>query len=342
MVGNPSLAHMLPKRLSIEVSDVPELHQALSKANATHHTDIILHEGTYQLDNTLNVAGSHITLRSQSGNPKTVVLLGKGMQPTKGVNNIIRVSGSHFILDGITLAESGNHLVQIAGEQNADYPTLRNCILKDAYEQLVKVSYNQNTGIASDFGRIENCHFSYSAGIGPQYYIGGIDVHGGQDWIVTDNTFVGIASPGKKVAEHAIHFWTGTKNITIESNTIVNCDRGIGFGMPNRPNFGGTINQNLIIHGDRDHPNADTGIALEESRGTQVTNNRIYFKHDYPNAIEYRFKQTKNVYIANNWVNKGIVSRNGGQAELRDNRAITHLKDLLSADEYQRWAKYLN
>lgn len=333
--------HVIPKQSEIYVKSINQLAIAVSKANKTGHVKIILAPGIYEQSKTISITAPYITLTSSDMRPERTIIKGSGMQKTKGVDNLIRVSGHHFTLDGISLRNSGNHLIQIAGEQNADYPVLRNCVLQDAYEQMVKVSYNRNTGIASDFGLIENCHFEYTQGIGPQYYIGGVDVHGGQDWVVKNNTFIGIASPEKKIAEHAIHFWNNTQNIRVENNTIVNCDRGIGFGMPNRPNFGGLIHNNLILHANNSHPRADTGIVLEESQGTIVTNNRILLLHNYANAIEYRFKQTKNVLIKNNIVNKRIRSRNGGKAKLESNTMVHRLDELLSKVELDKWQDYI-
>jgi hypothetical protein len=340
-VCNHVSAHTIKETQVIRVSNTPELRQAIKVANNRGYTEILMQPGNYDYPGTINISAPHISLVSKTRNPKDVVISGTGMRATKEVSNLLRISGQHFTLDGITLRNTGNHLVQIAGEKNADYPTLKNCILLNAYEQMVKVSYNRNTGIASDFGHIENCHFEYTHGIGPQYYIGGIDVHGGQDWVVQNNTFIGIASPEKRIAEHAIHFWNNTQNITVKGNTIINCDRGIGFGMPNRPNFGGIIHNNLILHADNNHPRADTGIVLEESQGTIVTNNRIFLKHSYPNAIEYRFRQTKNVLIKGNKVNKRIQSRNGGKAKLEDNVKVISLEQVLTAQELNLWQPLL-
>jgi len=325
-------------QLSISVGTSTELYAAINQANETGHIKIVLQSGRYPIPQTLNILKPHISLVSATLDPLSTLLVGTGMRQTATVGNIIRVSAPYFILDGISLEQSSNHLIQIAGESNADFPILRNCILKDSYEQLVKVSYNRNTGIASDGGLVENCHFEYSAGIGPQYYIGGIDVHGGQDWIIRNNYFTGIASPGRKIAEHAIHFWNGTQNITVTDNVIYNCDRGIGFGMPNRPNFGGLIANNLIVHNDNNHPNADTGIVLEESQGTRVIGNRIYLAHDYPNAIEYRFAQTINVMIENNVSNRKVAKRNGAQARLKNNVLTTDIKKVLTAQEQLKFA----
>lgn len=336
-----SQAHEPPVITKLQAYDNSSLQQALSQANKYGYTKIIVEDGTYNIKDTINITAPFISLVSKSGEPNKVIMVGQGMQPSKHITNLLRIAAAHFTLDGITLQESGNHLIQIAGESNADYPIIKNCVLRDAYEQILKVSYNRNTGIASDYGLVENCRFEYTKGIGPQYYIGGIDVHGGQDWVVKNNLFIGIASPENKIAEHAIHFWNNTQNIQVLNNTIINCDRGIGFGMPNRPNFGGVIKNNLILHADNNHPNADTGIALEESQGTQVLNNRIFLQQDYANAIEYRFKQTINVLIKNNRVNKRIRSRNSGAAKLESNYKVSNITEILSEDELKKWQHYL-
>ena len=321
----------------ISVSNPTELSDAINLANKSGHVKIILQDGRYQLTKTLQIIKPYISLVSASHNPHKVQIVGIGMRKTPSTDNIIRVAASHFTLDGITVEQSPNHLIQIAGESNADFPILRNCILKDAYEQLVKVSYNPNTGVASDGGLVENCHFEYSAGIGPQYYIGGIDAHGGQDWIIRNNYFFGIASPENKIAEYAIHFWNGTQNTTVAGNTIYNCDRGIGFGMPNHPNFGGVITNNLIVHNDNTHPNADTGISLEESQGTRVLGNRIYLAHNYANSIEYRFTKSINILIENNLTNKKIAKRDGAQATLKGNVQTDDILQILSLKQQQQF-----
>jgi hypothetical protein len=83
---------------------------------------IILADGVYQIQKTLIDADDNISLISKSGNRNNVVISGCGMRKTKRVDNLIRVSGKHLTLDGITLQQAGNHLIHIAGEQSADFP----------------------------------------------------------------------------------------------------------------------------------------------------------------------------------------------------------------------------
>jgi len=152
--------------------------------------------------------------------------------------------------------------------------------------------------------------------VGPQFYIGGLDIHEGSNWIVNDNVFKNIASPSGSLAEHAVHFWDFSANNSVERNIIINCDRGIGFGLGTSPNIGG-INRNNTLYNDGSGLFNDVGISLETSPGTKVYNNTIYI--DYPNAIEYRYTSTNNVEITNNLCNKLITSRNGDQATLTTN-----------------------
>lgn len=306
---------------TINVSTAAELQNAVATANsAGGNRTISLANGTYTLTDTLYVNAPNVSITGPQGGRQNVVIQGDAMSSTARVGSLIRVAANNFQLSNVTLQKSKYHLVQVAGETNADSPVIRDCILRDAYEQMIKVSVNvSDTSVASDNGLVENCIFEYSAGIGPQYYIGGIDAHGAKNWTVRGNTFRNIASPSGSVAEFAVHFWTNSSNNTVERNLIINCDRGIGFGLSGRPNNGGTIRNNMIFHSNNGHQYADTGIGLEESPNTRVYNNTIFFQNSFPWAIEYRFASTQNVQIVNNLTNKPITSRDGGAGTVGTN-----------------------
>jgi pectate lyase len=313
-----------PALNTIQVNNETQLYQALQQANSSKGaTSIVLANGRYNITQRLSFTGSNIKLRSFSGDPSLVILSGRGMKKSGSAEILVDVSGSNISLSGITLEQSANHLIQVRAEKNADNFSLSNCVLRDAYEQLLKVSSSPSSRNFADNGNIQNCLFEYTAGIGPQYYIGGIDAHSSRNWTIVGNTFKNIASPSQHVAEHAIHFWRNSANITVLNNTIEDCDRGIGFGLGddvNNQTVGGLIANNRISNSNPLHKFADAGIILEASPNIEISNNKVFIQGSYPNAIEYRFAATKNVVIKDNVTNKSIASRDGGQAELSDNQ----------------------
>ncbi|MBI4232640.1 S-layer homology domain-containing protein [Candidatus Peregrinibacteria bacterium] len=299
----------------INVTNVNELKDAIAQANSSDNTTILLADGTYTLDNGLWVDGDNIIIRSQSGNRDAVKIKGQGMNG--GVPNVFWLAGDNITVADMTVGEVANHAIQVHGELDADNALLHNLHIIDTMEQLVKVSYDANQmQLSSDNGVLECSTLEYTAGIGPQYYIGGIDAHNAKNWLVKNNTFKNISSPEEDWAEHAVHFWSTSQDTRVENNTIINCDRGIGFGLGDRGHIGGMILNNTIINNNE---RGDVGIGLENASGVLVEGNTITLNHDYPNAIEYRFAGSKNITIKNNVTNKAIVSRDGGSAELINN-----------------------
>lgn len=298
---------------TINVSSASALASAVNTVNGSGgNSSIVLADGTYTLSDTLTIKVPNVTITSQSGNRAAVIIQGDAMSESATVKNVIKVSASNFSISNVTLQKSGWHLIQIGGESNADGAVIRNVVFRDAWEQMLKVSIDQsNYGVTGDNGIVENSVFEYTAGIGPQYYIGGIDVHGGKNWVVRGNTFRSIISPSQTVAEFAIHFWNQSADALVEKNIIINCDRGVGFGLDGRGNSRGIIRNNMIYHSAGNGSFADTSIYLDQSPGTQIYNNTIYMENSYPRSIEYRFAETSGVLIVNNLSNRPAGARDG-------------------------------
>jgi hypothetical protein len=281
---------------------------------------ILLEDGVYALSSsgTIVVRTAGLTIRSLSGDRTAVIVEGWGIQA--GGHNGFWVAANDVTIADLTVQNVGWHCIQT--DVDVDRLTVSNCILRDAGEQMLKVPAASGAD-HSDEGLVEDCLFEYSARVGPQYYIGGIDVHRGRGWIVRDNQFWYIRSPGGSIAEHAIHFWNDSRDTLVERNLIVDCDRGIGFGLGTSTHTGGTIRNNMIFHTGNPLPDGspgfdDVGIGLESAPGARVFNNTVYFVHGY-NAIEYRFSSTTGVEIANNLTNRPIVQRNSAAAVLVSN-----------------------
>ncbi len=290
------------------VSNVGELREAVQQANRQGNMTVLLEDGTYILDQMLWISGDQVTFRSRSGNRDAVILRGQGMSGS--VSHIFNVVGNNFTAADMTLGWVANHGIQI--HCDSDAPLIHNVHFVDTGEQMLKMSYRPGDSTSSDDGLVEWCVFEYSAGIGPQYYIGGIDAHQAHNWIVRHNVFRHIRSPGGDLAEHAIHFWSDSGNTLVEKNIITNCDRGIGFGLGDHGHIGGIIRNNMV------HTARDVGIGLENARQTVVYHNSV-FTENYANSIEYRFSRTQNVSIVNNLTNAAIMSRNGGGGQIERN-----------------------
>ena len=295
---------------TITVSNVSELTSALEQANETGDLIILLENGTYNLNDMFWVSGNNITFRSLSGNRDNVIIQGEGMQGD--VSHIFNVVGDNFTVADMTIGWVANHAIQIQGNANADYPHIQNVRFVDTGEQMLKVSYEEGNSNSSDGGIVEGCLFEYSAGVGPQYYIGGVDAHQSHNWVIRNNIFKDISSPDSELAEHAVHFWSDSSNNLVEKNIIIRCDRGIGFGLGDRGHQGGTIKNNMV------YTTRDVGIGLENASNVEVYNNTVYTVN-YMNSIEYRFSGTQGVLIINNLTNEDITSRDDGSGTVETN-----------------------
>lgn len=304
------------------VANIGGLRTAMTDARKRlpQATTIFLADGTYDLSGGqgfwIDVPG--LTIRGTSGNRDAVTIRGSGM--TGGTTHVFWIAADDVTLADMTIGWVKHHPIQVFGEQDVDRVRVRNLRIADGGQQLLKVSTDFKTAMSDD-GIIECSLFEYTADIGPSWYIGGVDAHRSVDWIVRDNVFRNIRSPetaddGRgNWAEHAVHFWSDSKDTIVERNTIVNSDRGIGFGLGDRGHTGGIIRNNMIAH---DASYGDVGIGLENAADARVLHNTIFFSNSYPNAIEYRFGGTR-ATITNNLTNKHIAARDGGTATLTTN-----------------------
>src|SRR6185503_1221005 len=100
-------------------------------------------------------------------------------------------------------------------------------------------------------------------------YTGGIDAHGAWGWVVAQNEFRGIYCDNGGLAEHAIHFWTGSRDTLVERNVIVDDGAGRAYDDDPYPGVGyvghydGIIRNNVVWAGGT---MLDTGIELDQAR----------------------------------------------------------------------------
>jgi hypothetical protein len=298
---------------------------------------ILLADGTYQLRSTLVVSRRGVTIRSLSGRPGAVVLDG-----SYSTGDLVAVAASDVTIAELTLTRASHHLVHIVPKDGG--PTIRRVRLYrlrllDGAEQFVKVNPNAARSAFVDSGRVECSSFRLTDRGRPHVpsnflpcYTGGIDAHGARGWIVRLNRFENIRCE-EGLAEHAVHFWTGSRDTIVERNTIVDCARGIGFGLGERTDwarrygdqpgeayvghYGGIIRNNVVV---ARRPGMDTGIGLEQARAARVYHNTVYANPratGYFSSLDYRFPSTT-ADIRNNLVTR-ITARDGAKARLARN-----------------------
>jgi hypothetical protein len=318
------------------------LSAAVSGAGAG--ATILLADGTYRLGGAgLQLRKQGLTLRSMSGDATKVILDGEYRTA-----EIVAISASDVTVAHVTITRAVDHPVHVYPD--AAGPDVRNVRLYgvrfiDGGEQFVKVNPDAARAHFVDSGRVECSFFQLTEAGRPMVetlggtscYTGGIDVHGGRGWIVRNNRFEDIYCRTGKLAEHAIHFWTGSRDTLVENNTIVNCARGVGFGLVDSgqgrvyaddpyPNMGyighydGIIRNNVIY---ADVPTFDTGIELDQARGARVYHNTVFAAAGATgvfSSIDARFANTR-VEIRNNLCGR-LTTRDGAMVTADHNKEM--------------------
>jgi len=325
-------------------------------ANAETGTTILLADGTYRSSRSgeaarrINLRVPGVTLRSESNDASRVVIDGE-----YETGEILAGQASNVVVAHLTVTRAYYHPIHVsppAGTNNIEGVVLYGLRLTEGSEQFVKVNSN-GAGYWADDGRIECSSFTMTDAGRPHVrnncYTGGIDVHGGRGWQVRHNRFEGIwCSQG--LAEHAIHFWNGARDTRVENNLIVDCARGIGFGLgestasprvwPDPPvagylgHLGGTIRNNVIW---ASVDAFDTGIGLEQAYGARVVHNTIASADGvagFFSSIDYRFANTAGGEIRNN-LTRRITQRTGATATADhnlENTPLTYFRDAAGLD----------
>jgi hypothetical protein len=300
---------------SVVVSSVGALQTAVDSANSGGDKNILIADGVYDMRGVaLFITMDGVTVRSASGNRSRVVLDSQYVEG--GTSGIFRIVSSSVTIADLTLKRPHFHAIHIspAAGRSTQNVQIRNVHIIDPGEQAIKINPDDpdSATYTVNNGTIKNCLIELTdAGrtqLTSEYpcYTGGIDGHWAANWTVQDNVIRGFWC-SDALSEHGIHFWNNSSNIVVERNKVIDCDRGIGFGLGSDGNTGGIIRNNMIYHGP-DHGYSDVGISLESTPDAQVYNNTVFHEHAYA-AIEYRFAATTDTLIANNLTNRAIDPR---------------------------------
>ena len=312
--------------------------------DAAPNTTFLLADGTYtfsggdEASRRLQIRAAGVTIRSESNDASAVIIDGDYT-----TNEIITIHADAATVAHVTITRAVDHPIHVtpgdAGDVNGTL--LYGLRIVDGGEQFVKINSN-GAGAWADDGRIECSSFQMTdagrANVetlgGSSCYTGGVDAHSARGWVVRSNRFEDIYCDTGRLAEHAVHFWSGSRDTVVENNTIIDCARGIGFGLVadgmSRPyaddpypgvgyigHYDGIIRNNVIF---ADIPYYDTGIELAQARGARVYHNTVWSTAaatGFFSSIDYRFANTQ-VEVRNN-ITRRITMRDGASGMVASN-----------------------
>lgn len=314
---------------------------ASTVANAPSGSTILLADGTYDLAGSDYIVfrTNGVTLRSESGDPEAVVLDGG-----YGGGSILNVAADDITIAELTVQRATWHPIHVTGgtDSNTENATIYRVRVIDPGQQAIKINAS-GEGYYADHGTVA-CSTVIMTDEGRGHvdacYTGGVDAHLALGWRIHDNYFEGFWCD-EGLSEHAVHFWNSGRDTVVERNVIVDCARGIGFGLGETGNgtsrdygddpcpgatflghIDGVIRNNTVLGADpamfASQYGFDSGISLEQACGTEVVHNTIVALEQPFTSIEYRWSST-NVTIHNNLVTHAIMPRDNAQADLQGN-----------------------
>ncbi len=339
----PGLCDPLPPPTGhvVEVSDVASLVAAVS--GASPNDTILIADGTYSLTGApLLIEAEGVTLRSKSGKRDAVVLDG-GYDPGAGAMPIT-IHGSHVTVASLTVQRAYYHPIHVAS-LNAD---IKGTLLYDLHvidpaEQAIMIHGDPAFTHFADDGVVACSKIELTAAGRAQVrnncFTGGVDAHAARGWTVRDNWIEGFyCSAG--LAEHAVHFWRGSRDTTVERNVIRDNVRGIGLGLgqgvagrsyadqpcggaANMGSYGGIVRNNAVsaqapeLFGSQS--GFDTGIGLEESCEAVVVHNSVASTQPPgSSSLEVRFAATR-ATVTNNLLSAAFKVRDGAASQAAGN-----------------------
>lgn len=292
---------------------------------------ILLADGHYQLPRPIVLdQKKDIAFRSASGDPAKVTLSGKGWERGDEHDDLIHIRRCDGVLIAdLTFADCRSYGVKVQAEDAPRDIHVCNCRFRDIGVRAIKGSAGQDPAIHAVKGSVRGCYFENTKVPPANWLFGGdyisaIDMMALEDWTFSGNVFRNINGRNGG-ARAAIFIWVRSKNVVVERNLIVNCDRGIAFGNPGQSTANiagrplayvtdGMIRNNFITGGP------DCGIELWYAEKIQVLNNTIWRpQQNWQRGIRVGTGTTE-AEIVNNLVH-GEILLEGGQAHLDHNLA---------------------
>ena len=316
-----------PQGEVIRVATVEELLVAVDRVQ--RGGTVLLADGHYKLPRVIVLEHKKdIVLRSASGDPAKVILSGKGWDSQAKNDDLLHVGRCEGVtVADLTFTDCRSYGIKVEAENAPKDIHIYNCRFRDIGVRAIKGSAGQNPNTRAVKGSVRYCTFENTR-IPPADwlfggdYIAAIDMMALEDWTFSENVFRNIKGRNGG-GRAAIFIWVRSRQVVVERNLIINCDRGVAFGNPGqstanlageRPAYvtDGVIRNNFITGGP------DCGIELWHSERIKVSHNTIWRPEQNWNRGIRIGTGTADTDIVNNLVH-GEIQMEGGEARLRQN-----------------------
>jgi len=293
--------------------------------------EILLADGSYDLDQYAVQITREITVRSASGNRDAVIIRGQGYgTPSEG----LMITAPNVTIADLTITNIRNHGVSIKGEHGANATHIYNVHLYDVGTQHIKGTPSSSNGV------IACSKIGYTPGGVRGDYINAIDIHGATNWVIRDNEIYNIWGDGSGCEVDidcgtylpgggpAILLWNHASGNVVERNLIRDSFRGIALGF-GTTHSGGAVRNNFFFQSSAQQNGVagDAGISIWGSN-TEIDHNTIILGTDYPGAIE--IQDSTNVQIRNNLISEPVWNRGNSTCNQLGNKTDATPADLVA------------
>lgn len=316
-----------PRGEVLHAATVPELFEAVEQVGVGG--TILLADGEYKLAHPVVFDGKQqIALRSAAGDPARVTLRGQGWDRAAAGDDLIHIARCTGVtIADLTFADCRSYGIKVEAENAPRDIHIYHCRFRDIGVRAIKGSAGKDPEVRAVNGSVRYCDFENTRIPPAEWLFGGdyiaaIDMMALENWTFSDNVFRHIQGR-RGGGRAAIFLWVRSRQILVERNLIVNCDRGIALGNPGEStaNLAGerlvyvadaVIRNNFIAGGP------DCGIELWHAERIKVLHNSIWRpERNWSRGIRVGTGTTQTALV-NNLVH-GEIRFEGGEAEATNN-----------------------
>ncbi len=316
-----------PRGEVIRVATVEELLAAVDRVQPA--STILVADGHYRLPRVIVLEGKRdLALRGASADAARVTLTGRGWDSGAQGDDLIHIGRCDGVtIADLTFADCRSYGIKVEAENAPRNIHIYRCCFRDIGVRAIKGSAGQDADTRAVTGSVRGCTFENTRVPPADWLFGGdyiaaIDMMALDDWTFSDNVFRNIQGRNGG-ARAAIFIWVRSRQVVVERNRIVDCDRGIAFGNPGQSTANspgerlvhvadGVIRNNFIAGGP------DCGIELWHADHIKVLHNTIWRpERNWARGIRVG-TGTSHTELVNNLVH-GEIRLEGGEAEVRRN-----------------------